>query len=59
MIMILLLAALSTALVAAFLRKFGRICSDCTLVSNLGEIEDENTGKFCSNYSPMLKLTLF
>ena len=39
MIMILLLTALATALVGSFLRKFGRVCSDCTLVSNLREIE--------------------
>ena len=39
MIMILLLTALSTALVASFLRKFWRICPDCTLISDLREIE--------------------
>ena len=44
MIMILLFTALSAALVGSFLRKFGRIRSDCTLVSNLREIEHgENT----------------
>ena len=61
MIMILLLTALSTTRVASFLRKFGRICPDCTLVSNLREIEGENTtGKFCSNYNPdVINLTLF
>ena len=55
MVMILLLTALSTALVTSFLRKFWRICPDCTLVSNLREIEGENTAKFCSNYNPILK----
>ena len=57
MIMILLLTALSTALVASFLRKFWRICPDCTLISDLREIEgeNENTAKFCSNYNPILK----
>ena len=56
MVMILLLTrALPTTLSTSFLRKFWRICPDCTLVSNLGEIEGENTIKFFLNFIQNLK----